>query len=93
MHRVLLLNASRFAANSTYLAVIWPPFCIITHLYTANTFAKLYKRRSLFTPSKPSRELNICNRLGNWWTEKALFVLKPEPFFLHFQKQREMFYL
>ena len=36
LHCVLVLIAVQFAANCTFFVVNCPPFCIITHFYTAN---------------------------------------------------------
>lgn len=83
MRCVLPLNAVQFAANSTFFVVNCPPFCINTHLCTAKWFANIIQANANFSPKEPPRELNICHRMGNWWTARALSMLKNTPKILH----------
>ena len=87
---VLPLNAVQFVANSTFFVVNCPPFCINTHLCTAKWFANIIQANANFSPKEPPRELNICHRMGNWWTARALSMLKFTPKILRYPQKHKM---
>ena len=68
MHCVLLQIARHFAANSPKAGANASPLeykFILLHSH-ANPFLH---------QNKPSRESNICGRVSDWWTKRALIML------------------